>query len=106
MMYCLNPKKPHENKGSSSSAPTVILSGSSTGGTPLTVEEQVTCHYCRYLLQGALLGDCRVTRWIGSGAFCDVYESEPPPPLNLAVATNVIPFAHDVYRKSAVLFSP
>src|SRR5216684_4105636 len=105
MIYCLNPKKPHANKGSSSSAPTVILSGSSTGGTPLTVEEQVSCHYCRYLLQGALLGDCRVTRWIGSGAFGDVYEAEQLPPLNRRVAIKVMSLEHVVDSKSAELFT-
>src|SRR5258707_11089658 len=105
MIYCLNPKKPHENKGSSSSAPTVILSGSSTGGTPLTVEEQVTCHYCRYLLQGALLGDCRVTRWIGSGAFGDVYETEQLPPLNRRVAIKGKSLEQVGDSKSAGLFA-
>ena len=83
----------------------MILSGSSTGGTPLTVEERVTCHYCRYLLQGALLGDCRVTRWIGSGAFGDVYEAEQLPPLNWRVAIKVMSLEHVVDSKSAELFT-
>jgi len=83
----------------------VILSGSSTGGTPLTVEEQVSCHYCRYLLQGALLGDCRVTRWIGSGAFGDVYEAEQLPPLNRRVAIKVMSLERVVDSKSAELFA-
>src|SRR5258708_11994933 len=105
MIYCLNPKKPHANKGSSSSAPTVILSGSSTGGTPLTVEEQVSCHYCRYLLQGALLGDCRVTRWIGSGAFCDVYEAQQLPPLNRRLAIKGMSLERVVATKSPEHFA-
>src|SRR5712692_3895111 len=104
MIYCLNPKKPHANKGSSSSAPTVILSGSSTGGTPLTVEEQVSCHYCRYLLQGALLGDCRVIKWIGSGAFGDVYEAEQLPPLSRHVAIKVMALERVFDEQSAQLF--
>src|SRR5216683_5066589 len=105
MIYCLNPKKPHANKGSSSSAPTVILSGSSTGGTPLTVEEQVSCHYCRYLLQGALLGDCRVTRWIGSGAFGDVYEAVQSPPLSRRVAIKVMSLDRVADEQSVELFA-
>src|SRR6266852_8749869 len=105
MIYCLNPKKPHANKGSSSSAPTVILSGSSTGGTPLTVEEQVACHYCPYLLQGALLGDCRITRLIGSGAFGDVYEAEQLPPLNRRVAIKVMSLDRVADDKSTELFA-
>src|SRR5258708_12088638 len=89
MMYCLNPKKPHENQGltsTSSSDPTVALSETTASKPPGIVEEQVTCHYCKYLLQEALLGDCRVTRWVGSGAFGDVYEAEQLPPLNRRVA--------------------
>src|SRR5215470_13891214 len=104
MMYCLNPKKPHENKESLSSAPTVILPGSPAGEPPVAVEERVTCHYCRYLLQGALLGDCRITRWIGSGAFGDVYEAAQLPPLNRRVAIKVMSLERVADSKSAELF--
>src|SRR5260221_614821 len=105
MIYCLNPKKPNANKGSSSSAPAVLLSASAIAETRLTLEVQVTCHYCRYLLQGALLGDGRVTRWIGSGAFGDVYEAEHLPPLNRRVAIKVVSLEHVVDSKSAELFA-
>jgi hypothetical protein len=88
MMNCLNPNKTHENNAAHSTStdgPTVVLSGASTTNTSVAVEEQVACHYCKYLLQGALLGDCRVTRLIGSGAFGDVYEAEQLPPLSRRV---------------------
>src|SRR5260370_24572751 len=93
MMYCLNPKKQHENKelhASSSDDPSEALSGISTAITSVAIEEQVACHYCKYLLQGALLGDCRITRLIGSGAFGDVYEAEQLPPLNRRAAIKVM----------------
>ena len=89
MMNCLNPYKTHENKAvrsTSTDDSTVVLSGASATQTTVEVEEQSTCHVCKYLLQGALLGDCRVTRLIGSGAFGDVYEAEQLPPLNRRVA--------------------
>src|SRR6266566_4196135 len=93
MIYCLNPKRPHENRDpliSSPGSPNVASPGACTGRRPVAVEEQVTCPFCKHLLQGALLGDCRVTRWIGSGAFGDVYEAEQLPPLNRRVAIKVM----------------
>lgn len=85
------------------------LSGTSTttpaGKTPAAVEEQVTCRFCKYLLQGALLGDCRVTRWIGSGAFGDVYEAEQLPPLSRRVAIKVMSLDSIADGKSAELFA-
>src|SRR5438128_4367614 len=108
MMYCLNPKKPHENQGltsTSSSDPTVALSETTASKPPGIVEEQVTCHYCKYLLQEALLGDCRVTRWVGSGAFGDVYEAEQLPPLNRRVAIKVMSLDRVADGGSAELFT-
>src|SRR5258708_39614480 len=93
MIYCLNPKRPHENRDAliaSPGSPNVASPGASTGRRPVAVEEHVTCPFCKYLLQGGLLGDCRVTRWIGSGAFGDVYEAEQLPPLNRPVAIKVM----------------
>src|SRR5690349_9413818 len=81
-MICLHPKKPHENQNLNS-----------TPQKSVVVEEQVVCRYCKYLLQGALLGDCRVSRLIGSGAFGDVYEAEQLPPLSRHVAIKVM--SHD-----------
>src|SRR5260221_4122672 len=108
MMYCLNPKKPHENQGltsTSSSDPTMTLSETTASKPPGIVEEQVTCHYCKYLLQEALLGDCRVTRWVGSGAFGDVYEAEQLPPLNRRVAIKVMSLDRVADGGSAELFT-
>src|SRR6516165_3063121 len=93
MMNCLNPHKTHENKVAqviSTDGHTLVLSDVSTIKTPVGVEEQATCHFCKYLLERALLGDCRVTRLIGSGAFGDVYEAEQLPPLNRRVAIKVM----------------
>jgi serine/threonine protein kinase len=83
----------------------VALPGASTGRRPVAVEEHVTCHICKYLLQGALLGDCRVTRWIGSGAFGDVYEAEQLPPLNRRVAIKVMSLECVADGKSAELLA-
>src|SRR6266481_4317954 len=105
MIYCLNPKKPHANKGSSPGSYNVTSPGASIGAMPVTVDEHVTCHICKCLLQGALLGDCRVTRWIGSGTFGDVYEAEQLPPLNRRVAIKVMSLEHVVDSKSAELFA-
>src|SRR5260221_6434577 len=108
MIYCLNPKRPHENRDpliSSPGSPNVASPGACTGRRPVAVEEQVTCPFCKHLLQGALLGDCRVTRWIGSGAFGDVYEAEQLPPLNRRVAIKVMSLEHVVDSKSAELFA-
>src|SRR5260370_34866739 len=84
MMNCLNPRKSEENSGISS--PAAIVSGVNDATTSVAVEEQVACRFCKYLLQSAPLGDCRVTRWIGSGAFGDIYEAVQSPPLSTRVA--------------------
>src|SRR5260221_5229949 len=108
MIYCLHPKNPHENRDPLISSPdssNVASPGASSGAMPVAVEKHVNCHYCRYLLQGALLGDCRVTRWIGSGAFGDVYEAEQLPPLNRRVAIKVMSLERVVDSKSAELFA-
>ena len=107
-MHCLNPKKTHENKGpsfASSDNSTLSMSGNSATTTSVVVEEQVACHYCKYLLQGALLGDCRVTRLIGSGAFGDVYEAEQLPPLSRQVAIKVMSLDTVADGQSAELFA-
>src|SRR2546429_9388762 len=92
-MICLHPKKPHKNQNLNS--------------TPQksAVEEQVVCRYCKYLLQGALLGDCRITRLIGSGAFGDVYEAEQLAPLSRRVAIKVMSLHSVADGKSAELFA-
>jgi serine/threonine protein kinase len=59
-----------------------------------TEEQQVTCQFCKYLLEDAMLGDCRVTRWIGSGTFGDVYEAEQMPPMSRKVAVKVMSIEH------------
>jgi hypothetical protein len=108
MMNCLNPNKTHENKVAhsiSTDGPTIVLSDASTTKTSVEVEQQATCHFCKYLLQGALLGDCRVTRLIGSGAFGDVYEAEQLPPLNRCVAIKVMSLDHVADGQSAELFA-
>src|SRR6266487_4609894 len=108
MMNCLNPTKAHENKVAlavSTGDPTIVLSNASISKTSVEVEEQVTCRFCKYLLQGALLGDCRVTRLIGSGAFGDVYEAEQLPPLNRRVAIKVMSLDRVADVQSAALFA-
>src|SRR6266702_514578 len=90
-MICLHPKKPHENLNSTSKKS--------------VVEEQVVCRYCKYLLQGALLGDCRVSRLIGSGAFGDVYEAEQLPPLSRRVAIKVMSHDRVADGQAAELFA-
>jgi serine/threonine protein kinase len=108
MMNCLNPHKTHENKVAyaiSIDGPTMALSDVSTIKTPMEVVEQATCHFCKYLLEGGLLGDCRVTRLIGSGAFGDVYEAEQLPPLNRRVAIKVMSLDRIADGQSAGLFA-
>src|SRR6266567_4915635 len=100
MTYCLNPKKAHENR----TTPAVLVDKGSSKAS-VVVDEQVTCQFCKYLLQGALLGDCRVTRLIGSGAFGDVYEAEQLPPLNRRVAIKVMSFDRVADGGSAELFT-
>src|SRR6266852_7475261 len=103
MMNCLNPRKSHENSGISS--PAAIVSGVNDATTSVAVEEQVACRFCKYLLQGALLGDCRVTRWIGSGAFGDVYEAVQSPPLSRRVAIKVMSLDRVADEQSVELFA-
>src|SRR5258708_31410316 len=108
MIYCLNPKRPHENRDpliASPGSPNVASPGASTGRRPVAVEEHVACPFCKYLLAGALLGDCRVIRWIGSGAFGDVYEAEQLPPLNRRVAIKVMSMERVVDGQSAEMFA-
>src|SRR5438067_10893495 len=100
MPYCLNPKKAHENRISSTA-----LVDTAPVRASVAVDEQVTCQFCKYLLQGALLGDCRVTRWIGSGTFGDVYEAEQLPPLNRRVAVKVMSLERVADGTSADLFA-
>src|SRR5438105_723454 len=103
MQYCLNPRKPHENRIlTQSEDATVALPDHANSQTPA---RQVSCQYCKYLLEGALLGDCRVTRWIGSGAFGDVYEAEQLPPLKRRVAIKVMSIDRVLDGKSAELFA-
>jgi serine/threonine protein kinase len=82
MTYCLNPRKQHEN-----------------------ISARAVCQYCKYLLEGALLGDCRVTRWIGSGAFGDVYEATQLPPLSRRVAIKVMSLDRVADVESAETFT-
>src|SRR5258707_7444437 len=110
MVHCLNPKKAHENRGSTSilstsHAPTVALAQSTAEKAPLAVDTQVSCQYCKYLLEGVLLGDCRVIRWIGSGAFGDVYEAEQLPPLHRRVAIKVMSIDQVLDGKAIELFA-
>src|SRR5947209_9512057 len=108
MIYCLHPKNPHENRDPLISSPgssNVTSPGASIGAMPVTVDEHVTCHICKYLLQGTLLGDCRVTRWIGSGTFGDVYEAQQLPPLNRLVAIKVMAVEHVADGRAAELFA-
>ena len=103
MVHCLNPRKSHEN--SESTSPAAPISEANGAAVSVAVEEQVACRFCKYLLQGALLGDCRVTRWIGSGAFGDVYEAVQTPPLRRHVAIKVMSLDRVADEESAELFA-
>jgi serine/threonine protein kinase/N-acetylneuraminic acid mutarotase len=109
MLRCLNPKKAHENRGSFArpvpSGKTLALSATSSSEVRETGEEQVACQYCKYLLAEAVLGDCRIIRWIGSGAFGDVYEAEQLPPLSRRVAIKVMAIERVVDGESAEMFA-
>jgi hypothetical protein len=109
MPRCLNPKKSHENRSlfarTISSSATVALSETQDSAEKEQDGEQVTCQFCKYLLEGALLGDCRIIRWIGSGSFGDVYEAEQLPPLNRRVAIKVMSIERVVDGQSAELFA-
>src|SRR5947207_15886426 len=100
MTYCLNPKKAHENR----TTPAALVDKGSSKAS-VVVEEQVTCQFCKYLLEGALLGDCRVTSWIGSGTFGDVYKAQQLPPLNRRVALKVMAVEHVADGRAAELFA-
>ncbi|MGH2493661.1 MAG: hypothetical protein ACRDIV_03055, partial [Ktedonobacteraceae bacterium] len=102
MIYCLNPRKSHDNSSISSSA---AGSGENDAAITVAVDEQVACRFCKYLLQDAPLGDCRVTRWIGSGAFGDVYEAEQSPPLNRRVAIKVMSLDRVADEEAVELFA-
>ena len=105
IVYCLHPKKPHENVHVESAVALAMAADASTSKAIATEGERVTCQFCTYLLQGALLGDCRVLRWIGSGAFGDVYEAEQLPPLNRRVAIKVMSLERVADGQSAELFT-
>lgn len=109
MPRCLNPKKAHENRGAIArpvpSGATVALSATPSPEVEEAEEEQVACQFCKYLLEGAVLGDCRIIRWIGSGAFGDVYEAEQLPPLNRRVAIKVMSIERVVDGESAEMFA-
>src|SRR5437588_5356624 len=113
MRRCLNPKNPHKNMSvpSSVTVPAKDATRSSSDAaeqssiSSLQQEEQVTCQFCKYLLEGALLGDCRVTSWIGSGTFGDVYEAQQLPPLNRRVALKVMAVEHVADGRAAELFA-
>src|SRR5579859_938414 len=103
MVNCLNPRKSHENSSDSTAAdPASEVNGAAV---TVAVEQQVACRFCKYLLQGALLGDCRVTRWIGSGAFGDVYEAVQSPPLRRRVAIKVMSLDRVADEESVELFA-
>src|SRR5579863_10522664 len=103
MVNCLNPRKSHEN--SSISSPAATGSGTNDAAVTVAVEEQVACRFCKYLLQGAMLGDCRVTRWIGAGAFGDVYEAVQTPPLRRRVAIKVMSLDRVADEEATELFA-
>lgn len=102
MIQCLNPRKSHDNSGISSSA---ANSGENDAAITVAVDEQVACRFCKYLLRDASLGDCRVTRWIGSGAFGDVYEAEQSPPLSRRVAIKVMSLDRVADEEAVELFA-
>ncbi|HYL41835.1 MAG TPA: protein kinase [Ktedonobacteraceae bacterium] len=114
MRHCLNPKNPHKNMGIP--APVVAPARDTTSSSrenpgdryspqPVRVEEQLTCQFCKYLLEDVILDDCRVTRWIGSGTFGDVYEAQQLPPLNRRVAVKVMAVEHVADGHAAELFA-
>lgn len=105
MLHCLNPKKAHEQRDIPVRS---VATGTSTVpvATSLAeVEAPVACQYCPYLLAGAVLGNCRLLRWIGSGRFGDVYEAEQLPPLNRRVAIKVLSIERTLDSTSARMFA-
>ncbi len=105
MRCCLNPRNPHKNRDAVSSETINLFAEKRSEPAQIPLEEQVTCRYCKYLLEGALLGDCRVSRWIGSGAFGDVYEAEQLPPLKRHVAIKVMSAEEVADGQGAELFA-
>src|SRR5579872_101503 len=122
MKRCLNPKNPHNNVGATFS--TAAVPAAKHDAAHVVVEQegyaiaqgeqkdhqepreqQVTCQFCKYLLEDTVLGDCRVTRWIGSGAFGDVYQAEQLPPLSRRVAIKVMAIEHVTDGKAVELFA-
>lgn len=106
MRYCLHPRNPHKNLDTFTPSPGSQGESQEQVAAKETqpLEQQVTCHFCKYLLEGALLGDCRVTRWLGSGTFGDVYEAEQLPPLSRRVAVKVMSLEHLTDGKGAEMF--
>src|SRR2546426_10487844 len=108
MRRCLNLRNPHKNRDavpSISHEATVPLDEATREGALVPLEQQVACQYCKYLLEDALLGDCRVASWIGAGAFGDVYEAEQLPPLRRRVALKVMASEHLADGRAAELFA-
>ncbi len=105
MQRCLNPKNPHKNMSVPSSVAVPAKDATQSSISSPQQEEQVTCQFCKYLLEGVLLGDCRVIRWIGSGTFGDVYEAQQLPPLNRRVALKVMAVEHVADGRAAELFA-
>ncbi len=99
MRYCLNPRSPHKNVGSVS-----LSTQQDTDNNGEGQSSQITCRWCKYLLAGAVLGDCRVLRWLGSGTFGDVYEAEQLPPLRRHVALKVMSSEHVTDGDATMLF--
>ena len=90
MAQCLNPRKSHENREVVDSSLEAEAGSSEAIAGVAVAHRQVTCQFCKYLLAGAILGDCRVNGRIGSVAFGDVYEAQQLPPLNRRVAIKVM----------------
>src|SRR5260221_11071615 len=89
MRHCLNPKNPHKNMGIP--APVVAPARDTTSSSSenpvdrsspqqARVEEQLTCQFCKYLLEDAILDDSRGTGRIGLGTFVDAYGAQHLPP--------------------------
>lgn len=114
MRLCLNPRNPHKNVGllisvaataNDASSSRLLTSAEEVAQLQEQGEQQVTCQFCKYLLEGAMLGDCRVIRWIGSGTFGDVYEAEQSAPLSRRVAVKVMSVEHMADSRAAELFA-
>ncbi len=101
MSQCLNPKKAHPNPNVFTHSTVHAVDETSSE----SAVEQVACQFCKYLLEGAILGDCRIIRWIGSGAFGDVYEAEQMPPLSRRVAIKIMSLERVVDGESAEMFA-